>query len=477
MRAHPAPLIEDGENRLSGLYLVTKDTHGIADTVCSLLRSHGADAIAIDTEALAEPKALRESIEANTASFGPVQGILHLSPLDCEEGEATFAGWQIESQKTVEGLFHLLQASGEQVAVAIALTGFGGLWGRDKFGPGLLRAVTGGVHGVLRTFAAETGALTRIIDIDRSLNSKKIAAIVLDELLYGSADTCEIGYHNGKRIAFTPELEEVVQQSTGWKPSAGSVILLTGGARGITALAAENLAAPGVHLVLVGREAIDENTISGREKIDTLHRLRGLGALPEYHAIDVCSETEFGSFIDDLYQRFGKIDGVVHGAGRIADKLIRDKSTESFREIFATKADSTFILRTRLRPDQLKLVMLFASISGRFGNLGQADYAAGNEVLNRLAWSMAAAWPDAHVTSINWGPWKDSGMASSAVLRLLEARGILPISKAAGKNFLLAEIDGGQAVEVIAGTGPWMARKLVQEESFSLAEEDQRESV
>lgn len=379
--------------------------------------------------------------------------------------------------KTVDGLFHLLQVSGEQVAVAIALTGFGGLGGRDKFGPGLLRAATGGVHGILRTFAAETGALTRMIDIDRTLEPKEVAAIVIDELLYGSADTCEIGYYQGKRVAFRPELEEVARQSISWKPTAGSVVLLTGGARGITALAAESLAAPGIHLVLVGREAIDETTVIGREKIDTLDRLRELGALPEYHAIDVCSETEFGGFIDDLYLRFGKIDGVVHGAGRIADKLIRDKSTESFREIFATKADSTFLLRTHLRPDQLKLVVLFASISGRFGNLGQADYAAGNEVLNRLAWNMAAAWPDTHVTSINWGPWKDSGMASPAVLRLLEARGILPISKAAGREFLLTEMDRGQAVEVIAGTGPWMATGFVPEENLSLTEEDQRESV
>lgn len=477
MRAHPAPLIEDGENRLSGLYLLTEDTCGIADTVCSLLRSHGADAVTIDSEVLSDPKKLRGYIEANATKFGPVQGILHLTPLDCEDREATLAQWQIESQKTVEGLFHLLQASGEQVAVAIALTGFGGLWGRDKCGPGLLGTATGGAHGVLRTFAAETGALTRVIDIDRKLPPEKIATLVIDELLYGSADTCEIGYYDGKRLAFMPEPEEVDRQSAGWKPTAGSVILLTGGARGITALAAESLAAPGVHLVLVGREAIDESTITGREKIETLHRLRELGGLPEYHAIDVCSETEFGSFIDVLYQRFGKIDGVIHGAGRIADKLIRDKSTKSFREIFATKADSTFILRTRLRPDHLKLVVLFASISGRFGNLGQADYAAGNEVLNRLAWNMATAWPDTHVTSINWGPWKDSGMASSAVLRLLEARGIHPISKVAGNNFLLTEINGGQAVEVIAGTGPWMATGLAPEEGLSFAEEDQRESV
>jgi acyl transferase domain-containing protein/NAD(P)H-dependent flavin oxidoreductase YrpB (nitropropane dioxygenase family)/NAD(P)-dependent dehydrogenase (short-subunit alcohol dehydrogenase family) len=477
MRAHSAPLIEDGESRLSGLYLITKDSRGIADAVCSLLRAHGADAMAIDAEALAEPKELRRRIEAYTAKFGLVQGILHLLPLDCEDGETTLAAWQIESQKTVEGLFHLLQASGEQVAVAIALTGFGGLWARDKFGPGLLRAATGGVHGVLRTFAAETGALTRVIDIDRTLEPKEVATIVIDELLYGSADAGEIGYSEGERLAFMPEPEEVDPQSTGWKPTAGSVILLTGGARGITALAAEDLAVPGVHLVLLGRDAIDETTVSGREKIDTLHRLRELGALPEYHAIDVCSETEFGGLIDDLYRRFGKIDAVIHGAGRIADKLIRDKSTESFREIFATKADSTFLLRSRLQPDQLKLVVLFGSISGRFGNFGQADYAAGNEVLNRLAWNMAATWPNTHVASINWGPWKDSGMASSAVLRLLETRGILPISKAAGREFLLTEIDRGEAVEVIAGAGPWMATKPVPEEDLSLAEETQRESV
>jgi acyl transferase domain-containing protein/NAD(P)H-dependent flavin oxidoreductase YrpB (nitropropane dioxygenase family)/NAD(P)-dependent dehydrogenase (short-subunit alcohol dehydrogenase family) len=477
MRAHPVPLIEDGESQLSGLYLVTKDTRGIADAICSLLHTHGANSMAIDAEVLAEPKELRRRIEAYTAEFGLVQGIVHLLPLDCEDREATLATWQIESQKAVDGLFHLLQASGEQIAVAIALTGFGGLWGRDKSGPGLLRAATGGVHGVLRTFAAETGALTRMIDIDRALSPDEVGAIVIDELLHGSADACEIGYYKGERLAFMPEPEEVARQTIGWKPTAGSVILLTGGARGITALAAEDLAAPGVHLVLVGREAIDETTVIGREKIDTLHKLRQLGALPEYHAIDVCSEIEFGGLMDDLYLRFGKIDGVIHGAGRVADKLIRDKTTDSFREIFATKSDSTFLLRTYLRPDQLKLVVLFGSISGRFGNFGQADYAAGNEVLNRLAWNMAATWPQTRVISINWGPWKDSGMASSAVLRLLEARGILPISNAAGRKFLRTEMDRGQAVEVIAGTGPWIATKFELEEGLSLTGEDQRKSV
>jgi KR domain-containing protein len=121
--------------------------------------------------------------------------------------------------------------------------------------------------------------------------------------------------------------------------------------------------------------------------------------------------------------------------------------------------------------------VLFGSISGRFGNFGQADYAAGNEVLNRLAWNMAVTWPHTQVISINWGPWKDSGMASSAVLRLLEARGIHPISKAAGREFLRTEMDGGQAIEVIAGTGPWIATEFVSEEGLSLAGKDNRESV
>jgi hypothetical protein len=58
----------------------------------------------------------------------------------------------------------------------------------------------------------------------------------------------------------------------------------------------------------------------------------------------------FGALIDDVYARHGRIDGVVHGAGVIEDKLVKDKTPESFDRVFGTKAASAVILSEHLKP-------------------------------------------------------------------------------------------------------------------------------
>ena len=59
----------------------------------------------------------------------------------------------------------------------------------------------------------------------------------------------------------------------------------------------------------------------------------------------------------------------------------------------------------------LRFLVLFSSVSGRFGNRGQADYAAASEVLGRLAHELDRRWP-ARVVAIDWGPWRAAGMVS-----------------------------------------------------------------
>src|SRR5262249_44926966 len=105
----------------------------------------------------------------------------------------------------------------------------------------------------------------------------------------------------------------------------------------------------------------------------------------------------------------------------------------------------------------LKLFVLFGSVSGRFGNAGQADYAAANEVLNRFAWRLTSEWPRARVVCINWGPWTSSGMAKDAVRAKLAQRGLVPIDSVSGCRFLTDELEFGrcQDVELVVGEGPW----------------------
>jgi malonyl CoA-acyl carrier protein transacylase/NAD(P)-dependent dehydrogenase (short-subunit alcohol dehydrogenase family) len=275
----------------------------------------------------------------------------------------------------------------------------------------------------------------------------------------------------------------------------------TGGARGITAEICRELAQPGVHLIIAGRAtlgggeapvATDDATLETdlatlRSQLIAALRAQGVertpaeiesearalqreherrrnlaafaaaGAEVEYHAIDVRTESAFGALIDDLYRRFGRIDAVVHGAGIIEDRQIEEKSVASFDRVFDTKADSAFILGQHLRAAGLRWVVFFSSVAGRFGNQGQVDYAAANEVVNRLACQFDAQWPATRVAAINWGPWRGAGMASQGIQRQFVAKGITPIEAADGVRFFVDELTYGQKgeVEVIAGEGPW----------------------
>ena len=122
----------------------------------------------------------------------------------------------------------------------------------------------------------------------------------------------------------------------------------------------------------------------------------------------------FSALIDQVYARHGRIDVVIHGAGIIEDKLIRDKTPASFDRVVHTKADSSFILLQKLRFADLKCLVFMSSISAALGNRGQADYAAANGIMNGIASTLAAENPGQAV-ALNWGPWDRAGMVSQSV--------------------------------------------------------------
>ncbi len=187
----------------------------------------------------------------------------------------------------------------------------------------------------------------------------------------------------------------------------------------------------------------------------------------EYHAADVRNPEEFGAIIDSLYARYGRIDAVLHGAGVIEDKLLVDKTRESFDRVFDTKADSTFILAQKLRPETLQWLIFFTSVAGRTGNRGQGDYAAANETVNRFAWRLHYQWPHVRVRAFNWGPW-ESGMASDEVNRQFRERGVIPIPPRAGREFLRREMceDRSGEVELIAGIFDFERPQPLTSQSF-----------
>ena len=279
-----------------------------------------------------------------------------------------------------------------------------------------------------------------------------------------------------------------------------SVVLVSGGARGITAQCVIKLARhTPCKFILLGRTPInnpipewalgcsdnaelkrsamtrltsdDKKTtpqavemlfhqIRAQEEVEaTLLSIRQSGAVVEYVNLDVtASEQTIKNELTGPIQRLGKINGIIHGAGALSDRKIEKKSIKDFESVFTPKVDGLRNLLSVAPARQLDFLILFSSVVGLFGNIGQADYAMANEVLNKAAYQIKRDNPTCHVVAIDWGPW-DSGMVTPELKRAFVERGMQVIPTNAGTEMLVKEITAlrtvdDQPVQIVVGQIP-----------------------
>jgi NAD(P)-dependent dehydrogenase (short-subunit alcohol dehydrogenase family) len=174
--------------------------------------------------------------------------------------------------------------------------------------------------------------------------------------------------------------------------------------------------------------------------------MESAGAKVIYRSVDIRDGEAIASLLAELRNELGPIRGLIHGAGVLADRKIEDKTSEQFEQVFSTKVDGLQALLKSAQDDDLKIIALFSSFTGRYGRIGQVDYAAANEVLNKFAQFESQQRPDCRVVSINWGPW-NGGMVSPGLKTLFEQEGVGLIEPQAGANHLIRELS-------IAANGP-----------------------
>lgn len=280
-------------------------------------------------------------------------------------------------------------------------------------------------------------------------------------------------------------------------PTSGTVFLVSGGAKGITAHCVVELARRfGARFILVGRSSYGEEpepawaggvgdeaglkraamealtgagerptprrvqqmvrrVLSQREITTTLRSVAAAGGEAVYVSADVTDLDALKVAVAQGVAKVGAVTGVIHGAGLLADKLVHQKSVEDFDRVVAVKVGGLHNLLACAPPEQLDYLVLFSSVAGFYGNVGQVDYAIANEVLNKTAHQMRASYPHCRVLAVDWGPW-DGGMVSPALKEQLAARGIRVIPVDEGTGILADWLAGGAgtifgAAQVIVG--------------------------
>lgn len=337
-----------------------------------------------------------------------------------------------------------------------------------------------GIPGMMRALARERhDALVRSVEVDRSDLSgdlAPLAEILVDELLDLDAPAA-LSWAGGQRQARTVGEAHDLARPGELGLGSDAVVVITGGARGITARVAEGLArANPCHLVLVGRSAFpdhdeDPRTVGAadrqslrralleigelktpaeieaacdrieadREMRATIATLRSFGSEVTYRSMDV-RDPAFGALLDEVRAAHGRLDGVIHGAGVLDDHFLRDKTLAGFDRVYGTKLEGAATILERQAG--MRFVILFGSVSGVFGNKGQADYAAANDALDALARTRDGLH-GCRVVSIDWGPWGGGGMVSAELEREYARRGIGLVDPADGVMALLHEVAAG----------------------------------
>jgi acyl transferase domain-containing protein/NAD(P)H-dependent flavin oxidoreductase YrpB (nitropropane dioxygenase family) len=527
------------------LALITDDEHGLANALSEQLQATGFVPVVLTHERsvpkqsasvkldqrnyrvnLTDADAVSKILQDLTTTFGAVHSLFHLQSFGSQLDLA-----KIDNQSTVSdsimSLFlmakHLgttLSSSAKEAGCGIiAATSMGGSFSVNNTQKLNYSPMQAGIAGLIKSAAKELKDLNcKVVDFNfeaKKQNTELLAKQLRCEL-FSRDGSVEVGYLKEKRFGLAVQAKPISSDdaSSSLPLTSSSVVLVTGGARGITAEIALELATRyQPTMIIVGRSpsptsaedirlanlntareikgaiieqfkaegkpvgirAVEEryqSLMNEREIRNNLAKIKAAGARLEYRQVDVRDAEQLTSLLSDTYASYGEINAVIHGAGVIEDSFLKDKSLDSFKKVFETKVLSALTLVKHLKLETLDYLVLFSSVVARTGNAGQADYVAANEVLNQLA-QLSQRKMRGRSMSIMWGPWK-AGMAQPELESIFAAHGWAMIDVAAGRQsfvdeltnankdetqiLLVAELDKQTAIKL---TGPKLSQANV----------------
>src|SRR5262245_49569834 len=295
------------------------------------------------------------------------------------------------------------------------------------------QALFAGVSGLLKTAALENPRLVgQLILVPAQITAEELAWLLQEEKTRRPDPL--IKYEQGARQVLRWQEAPEDQETPPIAFKDHGVYLITGGLGGLGLLFIMEILAQArqSRVVLTGRSAL------GAENQSLLDALSAQEGRLIYRQVDLGDLDQVKRLIADIQGECGRLNGVLHCAGMIADNFILKKTGGEFREVLAPKVTGTYNLDQASQDVELDFFALFSSIAGAMGNVGQADYAAANGFMDQFAayrnGQVAADERRGRTRSINWPLWQAGGMsidpASEELLR--QTTGMQPMRTATG---------------------------------------------
>ena len=350
-------------------------------------------------------------------------------------------------------------------------------------------SVCGAANCLRKDFYQIGGVFSKIMDFEASAEPEYMAEKTIHELLKGD-DRGMVSYYQGNRSTLF-SVPRKLNMSKKHMDLTGKTVAFTGAGRGLGAILSQKLASQYKARVLILDiiELTDKTpywaTLNEAElkelkqkmwlemKADTsvratpvmlerafgkvkdsitlyknMQKIKALGGDVDYYQCDVTNGSMMKDVVTRIKAKYGKVDGLIHFAGFERSKLFTDKTTDEYYRTFDIKATSAAAFVALNFVKDTGFYAFASSIAGKYGNLGQSDYASANDFLAKLCISLHNQGQRA--VSIDMSAYANVGMGvRPGVVEFLTSHGVKFVDPYDGMQIFLNEIVYGRVPEIV----------------------------
>ncbi len=476
--------------------VIMPDKAGVAGTLSQRLVERGVKVLVI--EPALDPDNLIASLKTWLAA-GPIHGIYWLPALD-DEGPLNamnIASWREALRVRVKSFYTAMRTLYESIAppgtFLVSATRLGGQHGYDP--SGAVAPLGGAVTGFTKTYKRErSDALVKAVDFEATRTSAEVADLLIEETLRDPG-ALEVGYQQGQRWTIGLQEQPAIDGRPGLTFDSNTVVVITGAAGSIVSAITADLAAasggtfylldlvpepdpnnPDLRRFVTDKEglkrelfariqargeratpALVERELAALERaqaaVTAINAVKNAGGKVHYFSVNLTDADGVNKIIQQVRERSGHIDVLLHAAGLERSHFLPDKDANEFDLVFDVKADGWFNLLHAIGDMPLSSTVAFSSIAGRFGNGGQTDYSSANDLLCKITSSFRTTRPATRGIVIDWTAWGGIGMATrGSIPKMMELAGIDMLPPEAGVPLIRRELTvGGTRGEIVIG--------------------------
>jgi acyl transferase domain-containing protein/NADP-dependent 3-hydroxy acid dehydrogenase YdfG len=464
--------------------VVVPDQGSVGDALVNRLGEFGVTVFTVDPD---DPATELDAVMA----AGPVHGVYWLPALD-DEGELDGLAPDALSRalgRRVRALYTTMRKLYDQTPFLVTATRLGGYHGYDE--AGATCPLGGAVTGFAKAYKRERpAAVVKAVDVAVGDGVDEVVDALVEETRYDPG-CVEVGYANGRRWGVGLIERAFGEPVTQLDPD--TVFLVTGAAGSIvSAITADLATASGGTFHLFDLTPAPESTdadlrryLADRDgfKTELAGRLRERGDRPTpvlierelaqferlsaalaavqaveraggkafYHCVDLTDATAVDRAVAEVRAASGRVDVLVHAAGVEISHTLPDKLPAEFDLVLGVKGQGLCHVLRALQDVPLGTVVAFSSVAGRFGNVGQTDYSAANDLQSKVLSHLRRSRPSVRTLTVDWTAWGGIGMATrGSIPKIMEMAGVELLPPEIGVAWVRRELlTGVTAREVV----------------------------